>query len=338
MVSERFDRLRSLTDDSSKAPMTDRRDFLRVAGGCLAHLMLQAACAPASTRNRWTAATGTVVAEAPFARLEAIGPGTWAVISTPLGGERATFANGGLIAGRSGVIAVEGFYQPAGATWLAEQSRRLTGRWPTHVVVTHYHVDHAAGVAGYAAPDADTPTPRLHATGTTRELTLGGGPVAPKTGPAFERAWGDVVIAGEQAPQVIDLGDRQITLTPRLGHTQSDLTVSDENASLLFSGDLVWNGMFPNFVDANPVQLRASVRAHARTLVPGHGARVSGDALDRYGALLDDLERAARAGYSAGTSAADVAGQYVVPSSLGEWMASRAAVERAMSAWYRVLG
>src|SRR5690606_21912419 len=104
----------------------------------------------------------------------------------------------------------------------------------------------------------------------------------------------------------------------------------------------VWNGMFPNFVDANPVQLRASVRAlealKARTLVPGHGALVAGVALDRYGALLDDLERASRAGFGAGTSAADVASAYVVPASLGEWMASRAAVERAITAWYRVLG
>ncbi len=321
--------------------MTDRRDFLRVAGGCLAHLMLQSACAPAGTRGRWTAATGTVVTETPFARLEAIGPGTWAVISTPLGGERTTFSNGGLIAGRTGVIAVEGFYTPAGATWLAEQSVRLTGRWPSHVVVTHYHVDHAAGVDGYARADGSTPIPRLHATGTTRELALGGGPVAPKTSPPFERAWADVVIAGEQAPQVIDLGDRQIALTPRLGHTRSDLTVHDDNASQLFSGDLVWNGMFPNFVDANPVQLRASVRAleamKARTLVPGHGALVAGDALERYGALLDDLERVARAGHGAGTPAADVASTYLVPTALGEWMASRGGVERAMTAWYRVL-
>src|SRR6187551_3790086 len=98
--------------------MTSRRDFLRVSGGCLAHVMLSSACASKSRRARWTAPANPTVSTAPFARLDAIAADTWAVISTPLGGDRTTFANGGIIAGRSGVIAVEGFYRPLGATWL----------------------------------------------------------------------------------------------------------------------------------------------------------------------------------------------------------------------------
>jgi hypothetical protein len=59
--------------------------------------------------------------------------------------------------------------------------------------------------------------------------------------------------------------------------------------------------------------------------------------MSRYVDLLGDLEAAARAGRSAGKSAVDVAAGYVVPKSLGEWMASKTGLERAMTAWYREL-
>ena len=151
--------------------MTSRRDFLRVAGGCLSHVMLMSACASRTARSRWTAPANPTVATTPFARLDAIGADTWAVISTPLGGDRTTFANGGIIAGRNGVIAVEGFYRPAGAQWLAARAKELTGRWPTHVVLTHYHVDHAAGVSGYV----DRTTPTLRATAPHASSPSAGG-------------------------------------------------------------------------------------------------------------------------------------------------------------------
>ena len=123
-----------------------RREFV----SCASHLALAAVCMPLAVRERWArVALGTVVADEPFGRLEQVGEGIWALISTPLGGDYTTTSNGGIIAGRSGVLAIEGFNTPAGATWLANKSRELTGRWPTHVVLTHYHADHANGVAGY---------------------------------------------------------------------------------------------------------------------------------------------------------------------------------------------
>src|SRR6185503_10959226 len=85
---------------------------------------------------------GKVVAAEPWARLEQLGDGVWAVISTPLaGGSDAmrTFSNGGIVSGRSGVLVIEGFASDAGASWIAESARVLTGRTPTHVILTHYH-------------------------------------------------------------------------------------------------------------------------------------------------------------------------------------------------------
>lgn len=331
-----------------------RREFLQqsvaLTTGCVAHVLLNAACAPRAQRARWTAPANPVVATTPFARLEAIGPDAWAVISTPLGGDRTTFANGGIIAGRSGVAVIEGFYRPAGAQWLAQQARELTGRWPTHVVITHYHVDHASGVPGYLdAAGMDTAVMdtavRVHLTERTRALALAGGPVAPAKDVRLERAFADVVVTAADRVTRLDLGNRVIILEPFAGHTGSDLTVHDEDARLSWTGDLVWHRMFPNYVDASPTRLAASVGALARrfatpgtTMVPGHGALLTADGMSAYRGLLDSLEAAARAGHAAGTPATQVAANYTVPTTLGEWMASRSSVERAMAAWYRELG
>jgi len=326
-------------------PSASRREFLQqsmlAATGCVAHVLLNASCAPRAQRGRWTAPANPVITTTPFARLEAIGPDAWALISTPLAGDRTTFANGGIIAGRNGVLAIEGFYRAAGAEWLAQQAKRLTGRWPTHVVLTHYHVDHASGVTGYVNADG---APRLHSTADTRQLALAGGPVAPAKDVALERAFADVVVVPGTSPSAIDLGNRVISLQPYTGHTRSDLTVHDDDAGLSWAGDLVWHRMFPNYVDATPSKLAASVRALATRLetsravmVPGHGALVTPKGMADYVGLLESLEAAARAGHAAGTPAAQVAAAYAVPASLGEWMASKPSVERAITAWYREL-
>lgn len=312
------------------------------ATGCVAHVLLNASCAPRSQRVRWTAPANPVLTTTPFARVEAIGADAWAVISTPLGGDRTTFANGGIIAGRNGVVAIEGFYRAAGAEWLAQQARQLTGRWPTHVVLTHYHVDHASGVAGYGAGAAVAP--RVHSTDITRKLALGGGPVAPVKDAALERVFADVVLVPGDKTTRIDLGGRVLTLEPFTGHTGSDLAIHDDDAHISWTGDLVWHRMFPNYVDATPSRLAASVRALARRLessravmVPGHGARIGRDGMRDYLGLLESLEQVARAGHAAGTPAAQVAATYTVPTALGEWMASKTSVERAITAWYREL-
>jgi glyoxylase-like metal-dependent hydrolase (beta-lactamase superfamily II) len=319
---------------------TSRRAFLLSASGCVAHVLLSAACAPRGTRARWTAPLNPTVRTAPFVRLDAIGAGAWALVSTPLGGDRTTFANGGIIAGRSGVVVVEGFYRDAGAAWLAQQARELTGRWPTHVVLTHYHVDHASGVSAYADNNV---RPQLHVTAPTRAAALGGTPVAPARSEALTRAFADVVLTRTDGETRIDLGDRVVTLEPVHGHTSSDLVVHEREAAIAFSGDLVWNGMFPNYVDAQPVALHAQVDrlvsmvSKRQLLVPGHGAVADADAMRRYRGLLESLEQAARAGFSAGRSPQEAAASYVVPAALGEWMAGKPAIERAMQAWWRAL-
>lgn len=317
------------------APLS-RRDFLGRSGSCAAHLALAAAAFPPAWR-RWWAATprGRVVVQEPFGRLERVADGVWALISTPLTGDRTTLANGGIVAGRTGVLAIEGFYQPTGAAWLAAQARALTGQWPTHVALTHYHADHTNGVAGYVT---DARHPVIQATATTRDLALD------RNQPPVERraAVRDVLVLSPTAPTSLDLGDRVVRLVPRDGHTPSDLSCELDDPSVVFCGDLVWHDMFPNFVDAMPGRLHAAVQALRRgretTYVPGHGPLGGETDFDRYVAVLDEVERAARRAHADGVEAATAAAAFALPPSLGEWVLfGRTFYERAFTAWYREL-
>lgn len=313
-----------------------RRTFLGQSASCAAHLALAAALAPAARRALWASQPGgTVVAQEPFGRLERVAETVWALVSTPLGGDRTTLANGGIIAGRDGVLAIEGFFQPAGARWLAGKAQELTGRWPTHVALTHYHADHVNGVAGYRE---DRHRPVVRATPRTRDDGL------ERNRPADEErsaALRDAIVLPME-PTALDLGGRVARLVPRAGHTASDLTIELEDPSVVFCGDLVWNGMFPNYVDATPTRLADAVRALRRdrdtVYVPGHGAVATAADVTRYQAMLDEIENAARTAHKAGMSAADAGAAYSLPDSVGEWtLFGRTFFERAFEAWYREL-
>jgi glyoxylase-like metal-dependent hydrolase (beta-lactamase superfamily II) len=314
-----------------------RRDFVSTAASCAAHLALAASVMPVSARALWAMPRGPVVAREPFGSLEQVADGVWALISTPLNGDRTTISNGGLIAGRSGVLAIEGFNDPKGARWLAGKSRELTGKWPTHVALTHYHADHANGVAGYLTDGAK---PTVYATAATRELVLQRNKPDDASRTAALR---DAILLDGTAVTTIDLGSRTVRVVPRGGHTPSDCSLELDDPRVIFGGDLIWNGMFPNYVDAVPTQLAKSVEAlrGARfdTIVPGHGTLAKAADVDRYIAMLDEVERGARAAHAKGQPAADAGAAFTLPASLGEWVLfGKVFYPRAFEAWYKELG
>lgn len=318
-----------------------RRRFLADGVTCTAHLALAAALAPDAVRAMWAQAQrGPVVATEPFGRLEQVAEGIWALISTPLTGSRETVSNGGLIAGKSGVLAIEGFMTPDGARWLAGKSRELTGRWPTHVVISHYHADHINGIAAYREGGA---TPSMLVTDETRGAVLGAvlAQVTPADEARREALAQSVAPAGDAT--AIDLGGRTVRLVRRRGHTASDVSVEVDDPSVVFTGDLVWNGMFPNYVDATPTRLADATRALRRTrtttYVPGHGSVATDADVGRYLAMLAEVEHAARGAYAKGTPAAEAGGTFALSPSLGEWaLFNKVFFERAFAAWYRELG
>jgi glyoxylase-like metal-dependent hydrolase (beta-lactamase superfamily II) len=244
-------------------------------------------------------------------------------------GAMRTFSNGGVVAGREAVLAIEGFATVEGAQWLAGESRRLTGRWPTHAVLTHCHGDHSAGLGGYRAGRASV---QLLGTATTRALIdrRHPGAVAP-----------DILLPADRETE-IDLGGRQVRITPREGHTASDLTVEVSDPRVVFCGDLVWIGLFPNFVDATPSRQTAQVRAllarPATLWVPGHGSPTRAAGVRNLLALLESVEDGARRAVARGMPAAEAARTWRPPPALGEWVRfSDDYYEIAFHAWEREL-
>jgi len=292
-----------------------------------------AAASPWPVRGLWAAQERfPVVAREPWGRLERVADGVWALVSTPLGGDRTTLCNGGIVAGRAGVLVVEAFGSDAGARWMAEQARTLTGRRPTHVVVTHYHADHTGGLRG-AVEGADV---TLMATSVTRDQTRDRNQGSPT-----ELLEGARVL-DTRRPTDVDLGGRSVLVVPRRGHTDSDVSLEVSDPSVVFCGDLVWNGMFPNYVDAVPSRLSLNVRLlrslDAGAWVPGHGPLAVAADMDRYAALLDDVEAAARRAVERGLTAEAAGAGYRIPASLGEWtLFNPRYFERAIGAWMKEL-
>lgn len=289
--------------------------------------------APRTSAGRWDGAQERypVAAEEPWGRLLRIADGVWALESAPMV-DRTTLCNGGIIRGRAGVVVVEAFGTDEGARWMAAQAERLTGRPPTHVVLTHHHRDHVAGLRGAAE------TSGVEILATARTLEAAPGRPDDPDGPLDA----SVRTVGDGRPTEVDLGDRSLVLVPRSGHTASDLTVEVFEPSVVFAGDLVWNGMFPNYVDAIPSRLTRSVRLlqarGADVFVTGHGAMADGRALSRYLDLLDDVEAAARTALEEGRSAEEAGARYRLPAGMEDWtLFDPGYFARAIGAWVREL-
>jgi glyoxylase-like metal-dependent hydrolase (beta-lactamase superfamily II) len=304
-----------------------RRDFIRDTASCAAHIGLMSGAMPLLQRRSWAAQERyPVVAREPWGRIERVAEGIWALVSDPLA-DRTTLCNGGIVAGRAGVVVVEAFASEAGARWMAGEARRLTGRAPTHFALTHYHGDHTSGLEG----TSEAGSPALLSTSVTRDLVGDAGNV-----PAELLA--DAELLDTRRPTEIDLGDRSVIVVPRRGHTASDVTIELPEAGVVFCGDLVWNGMFPNYVDAVPSRLGQAVRLirarGAETYVPGHGPLADSAGVDAYIGLLDDVEAAARRAIERGLSAEEAGAEYRLPAGLESWtLFNPGYFGRAIGAW-----
>ena len=310
-----------------------RREFL-LSSAAYASLVTTGGLMP----WRAVAAGGRIVDQQPWGRLEELAEGVWAVVSTPIESKDwTTGCNGGLIAGKERVLAIESFVQPAGAEWLAQQARVLTGRWPTDVLITHFHGDHANGVEGYIS----SAPPKVWTTRTTLDLIRDED--AQKESPPSEKRLtmldNTSLIEAKQTTR-IDLGGRVVTLHPRHGHTPSDVTVEMDEPSIVFSGDLVWNGLFPNYRDTEAKAFTQSIRALRRAqetvYVSGHGALANGTNVDTLLTLVESIEEAARQAHKKGTPLADAAAEYQMPAATADWILFNPKYfEVAFKAWYQ---
>ena len=241
--------------------------------------------------------------------------------------------NVGVVAGAEGIVVVD----TRGSHRLADELRNelgtLTRQQVVAVINTHHHWDHTWGNARFAdsaiwghvrcaervANDSEArrralveQVPAL--AGELMEVAF-----TPPTQTFDERA-------------TVDLGDRQVELRHvGRGHTDNDIVVRVEDASVLFAGDLLENHAPPSFGDAFPIAwaetaMRLLPMADG-AVVPGHGGVGDRSFAERQAAELAEMAELARQVVAGGIGQEEAVRRSPFPADTTERALQRAAIE-----------
>ncbi|MEE1752504.1 MBL fold metallo-hydrolase [Streptomyces sp. SP18CS02] len=216
--------------------------------------------------------------------------------------------NAGIISDGDHTVLVDTAATERRALGLREALLETGAALPRTVINTHHHGDHTYGnaVFGPGATVVGHESCRREVLAAGRQLHL----IWPQTD------FGDIRIA---APAVtyserltLHAGATEIRLIhPGVAHTVGDTIVHLPEQSVVFTGDLVFNGGTPFLATGS---LSGSLRAmallrslDAQTVVPGHGPLTDPSAYDATERYLLYVAELARAGHAAGRSPLEVA-------------------------------
>ncbi|MFF0312270.1 MBL fold metallo-hydrolase [Streptosporangium sp. NPDC004379] len=243
----------------------------------------------------------------PSARVEEVSDGVHAYIQ-PDGSWWIN--NTGFLVGRHGVICVDSCATERRTLAYREAIRSVTALPVTTLVNTHHHGDHTFG--NFAFPEAT-----IVGHERTREMILAEGVPAYRTMAWTAVDWG----RSEVSPPFLTYADGvtlysdelrcEVRHVGRPAHTTNDSIVWIPERSLLFAGDLVFNGGTP-FVMMGSVTgaietLDELEKLGARTIVPGHGDVCGPEVIGRVRDYLRFVMATAELGRSAGLTPLEAA-------------------------------
>lgn len=299
-----------------------------------------------------TRVSATTIVDKGFASVRKIGEGLYATISDPSKGFQ-TLCNGGFLIGKDGALMLEGFISAPGAAFQMEALRMVTQVPVRFAMDTHYHYDHtlgnsfygANGISLWAHPDtaehivakygamqrhgkavllgplekavkeAKTETARQH-----RESAVGAYTNVFNATQAAVLGLPNHAIDLTALPLKVDLGGLTAIIEHYPGHSGTDMIVRVPEQNVVYTGDLLFNGIFPVTFDS-----QATVSGWRQTLktfaswdkdtlfVPGHGQPCGQEGVALFRSLFDDIEEQAQKLHKSGVPASEAQDLYVVP-------------------------
>ena len=285
-----------------------------------------------------------------FASVRKIGQGVYANIADLSKGLQS-MSNGGFLVGRDAAFLIEGFRSPTGASFQMD-ALRMVSQVPVRAALdTHYHFDHSMGNAVYGAHDipvwghakvaarmmesygalqgtdraaflagfekrvhdAHTDSERQHA-----ESDLGVATLIFDTTQSTVLALPNHPLDPAKLPVTVDAGGLMAVIESFPGHSGTDLIVRVPEQNIVFTGDLLFNGLYPVTFDASISAWRKTLTHFAALgkdtlFVPGHGPLCGQEGVALFAAIFDDLAEYAEKTHKAGVPAAEAIARYAVP-------------------------
>jgi cyclase len=219
--------------------------------------------------------------------------------------------NSTLIVGDTGAVLVDsGFTHEIGLR-LRQVAAKITAKPITHVINTHAHGDHFLGNTAF--PEAEIISSEKCRQSVATEGPLAVNLIRSLTGQASSLtrpvAAGRVYAEGTTAGVTID-GVRMELWVPPGSHTPGDLLVYLPDDGVLIAGDILANGVVPNFGDSNAQSwLKTVDTAQAMaftTAIPGHGQVMSKADVAEFSTRMKKLHAEILRGYRGGLSDSEV--------------------------------
>ena len=337
---------------SPRSSAFSRRDLLSaslkfgIAAAWLRYSPLPALAGSVAQDSRIAA---TPLVDKGFASVRKVGTAAYATISDSSKGPQ-TLCNGGFIAGRDAALIVEGHMQPAGAAFEVDSLRMVSKAPVRGALNTHYHFDHTYGNAYYGANGIPV-WAHAKAAGMMQQnyAAIQGRPKAEVLGPVQKQlaaakeekirkrietdvnAFGflydatqSTVLALPNDPidpakgRNVDLGGVKAEISAHPGHTPTDLIVRIPNENITFTGDLLFNGMYPVTLDADMAAWRRVMRMFGgygkdALFIPGHGQICGQDGISGQIAVMDHIGEHAEKMFKAGVPVGEAINRYEVP-------------------------